>query len=211
MSLLIFDEQINREAAIEPLESWATVRRLKDVRPREMIDDDRVPDLLRRLNHPTFVTIDGGFWDRQYRDKHYCIPYIAVSDDQQFKIPALLRQLFRLPEFKTKTARVGKVARISSTRIEYLQVNDETIYTLNWPALPRKRWSCTSNDAFTSCPTKSPPTDPAPPTFPPTPPARTVQTTLRDTSFRRGCGAWPRDGHSCDTRRLACRQCCAKG
>lgn len=139
MSLLIFDEQINRERAIEPLESWATVRRLKDVRPREMIDDDRVPDLLRRLNHPTFVTIDDGFWDREYRDKRYCILYIAVSDDQQFKIPALLRQLFRLTEFKTKAARMGKVARISSTRIEYLQVNDETIHTLKWPAFPHKR------------------------------------------------------------------------
>jgi hypothetical protein len=132
VSLLIFDEQINRETAIDPLRFWATVCRLKDVRPREMIDDDRVPDLLRRLNHPTFVTIDGGFWDREFRDRHYCILYIAVSDDQQFKIPALLRQLFRLPEFKTKAARMGKVAHISSTRIEYMQVSDETIYTLNW-------------------------------------------------------------------------------
>ena len=139
MSLLIFDEQINSDAAIEPLRSWATVRRLKDVRPREMIDDDRVPDLLRKLNHPTFVTIDGGFWDGEYRDKHYCILYIAVSDDQQFKIPALLRPLFRLPEFKTKAARMGKVARISSARIEYMQVRDETVYALNWPVPLRKR------------------------------------------------------------------------
>ncbi len=139
MSLLIFDEQINRETAINPLESWATVRRLKDVRPREMIDDDRVPDLLRRLNHPTFVTIDGGFWDRQYRDKQYCIIYVAVSDDQQFKIPDLLRRLFRLSDFKTKAARMGKVARVSSARIEYMQVKDETVHSVNWPGSRRNR------------------------------------------------------------------------
>lgn len=139
MSLLIFDEQINRETAIDPLRSWATVRRHKDVRPREMIDDDRAPDLLRRLNHPTFVTIDGGFWDREYRDKHYCIIYIAVSDDQQFKIPTLLRQLFRLPEFKTTAGRMGKVARVSSARIEYMQFGDESIHALAWPTRSRKR------------------------------------------------------------------------
>jgi len=139
VSLLIFDEQINRETAIEPLQSWATVRRLKDVRPREMIDDDRVPELLRRLKHPTFVTIDEGFWDREYRDKSYCILYIAVSDDQQFKIPALIRQLFRLSEFKTKTARMGKVARVSSVRIEYMKTHDEAVHVLNWLARPPKR------------------------------------------------------------------------
>jgi len=60
-----------------------TVRRLKDVRPQEFIDDDRIPDLLRKLNRPAFVTLDEGFWDRKLRDPHFCILYLAFRDDQQ--------------------------------------------------------------------------------------------------------------------------------
>ena len=105
MSLLIFDEQINREAAIDPLRSWTTVRRLKDVRPQEFIDDDRIPDLLRKLNRPTFVTLDEGFWDRKLRDPHFCILYLAFRDDQQSQIPSLIRQVFRLPAFKTASSK----------------------------------------------------------------------------------------------------------
>jgi hypothetical protein len=36
---------------------WITVQRLRDLRPDQVIKDDRVPALLRELRQPTFVTI----------------------------------------------------------------------------------------------------------------------------------------------------------
>jgi hypothetical protein len=40
----------------------------------------------------------------------------------------LLRRLFRLDPFKSKAARMGKVARVSHERVTYYQVNDSEIY-----------------------------------------------------------------------------------
>jgi hypothetical protein len=137
--LLIFDEQINRETAIEPLRSWAKIHRLKDVRPKEFIDDDRIPELLRTLNRPTFVTIDEGFWDRRLCDSHYCILYLAIRDNQQSQIPSLIRQVFHLSAFKNKAVRMGKVARISSASIEYWQLGNQSLHVLSWPARSRKK------------------------------------------------------------------------
>ena len=136
--MLIFDEQINREAVIEPVRSWAKAHRLIEVRPKEHIYDDRIPHLLRKLNRPTFITIDEGFWNRKLRDKSYCILFLALRDRQQPKIPYLLRKLLRLPNFKTKTLRMGKVVRVSTANIEYWQLGDQSIHALNWPTSHRK-------------------------------------------------------------------------
>ncbi|MCI0691592.1 DUF433 domain-containing protein [candidate division KSB1 bacterium] len=42
-------------------------------------------------------------------------------------------------KYKTKTARMGKVARVNSARIEYMQVKDETVHALKWPGPRRNR------------------------------------------------------------------------
>jgi hypothetical protein len=51
--------------------------------------------------------------------------YFVVPRQQQNRIPSLLRQLLRLSEFKTKAARMGKVARLSEGKVEFWQVGDE--------------------------------------------------------------------------------------
>jgi hypothetical protein len=42
-------------------------------------------------------------------DNFYCIVCLALPIEQVEEIPARLCQLLRLPEFKTKKARMGKV------------------------------------------------------------------------------------------------------
>ena len=133
MSQIILDDQLFELEVLVPLARWITVQRLRNLRPGEIIKDERVPVLLRQLSRPTFVTIDRGFWDKRLRDSKYCMLYFALRNDQQHELPGLLRRLLRLSEFRTKAARMGKVAYVSSTRIEYWQLDDERLHRLTWP------------------------------------------------------------------------------
>lgn len=134
MSQLVLDDQLFDLEVLVPLARWITVQRLRDLRPGEIIKDDRVPLLLRQLRQPTFVTIDMGFWDKGLRDTKYCVLCFPLRNDEQFRLPELLRRLFRLPEFRTKAARMGKVARIGPAQVDYWLPGDERQYRLSWPA-----------------------------------------------------------------------------
>ena len=73
--------------------------------------------MLRTVPTPTFVTIDSRFWNRRRCDRRYRIVYFELRADQQGEIPTLLRRLLRLPEYRTRAARMGKVARVSQDHI----------------------------------------------------------------------------------------------
>lgn len=136
MSQIIFDDQLFDLEVLLPIARWATVRRLRDLRPSEVIKDERVPVLLRQLRQPTFVTIDMGFWRKGLRDIRYSILCFPLPNDEQHKLPELLRALLRLPEFRSKTMRMGKVARVAVGRVDYWQLGDESFHKLPWPAPP---------------------------------------------------------------------------
>ncbi len=133
MSQIILDDQLFDLEVLVPIARWITVQRLRDLRPGEVIKDDRVPVLLRQLRQPTFVTIDMGFWNRGLRDARYCILCFPLRNDKQYELSGLLRRLLRLPEFRTKRARMGKVAQVRPTHIEYWQLGDEQLHRLIWP------------------------------------------------------------------------------
>jgi len=133
MSQIILDDQLFDLEVLIPIARWITVQRLRDLRPGEVIKDDRVPMLLRQLRQPTFVTIDMGFWDRGLRDVRYCVLCFPLRNDEQHRLPELLRRLLRLPEFHTKAVRMGKVARVSASHVEYWQLGDEPLHRLSWP------------------------------------------------------------------------------
>lgn len=132
MSQIILDEQLNRDRVLEPLLKWITAQKLEDLRPNEVIKDDRIPILLHSLKKPTFITIDMGFWNKNLLDPNYCILYFALQDHQQAQLPDLLRQLLRIKEFKTKAIRMGKVAKVSTTLIEYWQWSSPNKYQILW-------------------------------------------------------------------------------
>lgn len=127
--MFVTDAALANKLVLAPLQEWTRTISIRDERPNEVIKDDRIPLLLRELNYPTFITIDEtGFWKKYLCDRHYAILYFALNKDQQSHIPKLLRRLLRLPEFKTKAARMGKVARISMTSVKYYQLQDERLY-----------------------------------------------------------------------------------
>lgn len=132
MSQIILDDQLFDVEVLIPLARWVTVARLRSLRPNEVIKDERVPVLLRELRQPTFVTIDDGFWKKELRDTHYCILFFPLANEQQDELPDLLKRLLSLPEFRTKTARMGKVARVGKTQIEYWLVGNEKLEKLEW-------------------------------------------------------------------------------
>jgi hypothetical protein len=88
--------------------------------------------LLRELRQPTFVTIDAGFWDKKLCNSKYCILYFDLHTKQQALLPRMLRELLRLPEFRTKAARMGKVVRVRFLHIDYWQINDEQRIQIKW-------------------------------------------------------------------------------
>ena|SRR2546426_4087827 len=139
MSQLILDEQLDVQIVLQPLRRWISVLTIQELRPNEQILDDRIPQILRALRHPTFVTIDQGFWNRRLCHPAYCILHFPLRDDQQSRLPGLLRALWRLPEFRVRKRRMGKVARIGLKEIQYWQFRAPELQTLSWPRPRRKR------------------------------------------------------------------------
>ena len=139
MSQIILDDQLADIAIRGRLAQWTRAQRLRDLRPGEVIKDERVPTILRELRQPTFVTIDMGFWNARLRDARYCILCFPLRSDEQRAIPGLLRHLLRMPEFATKAARMGKVARVSQSHIDYWQLGDEQPHRIIWPPAAQRK------------------------------------------------------------------------
>jgi hypothetical protein len=78
------------------------------------------------------TTNETDFWRRAPAHRGYCIICLPLPNDRQAEIPALLRRLFRLPDFKTKSARMGKVIHIGAERIQFYQASDATVRVVEW-------------------------------------------------------------------------------
>ncbi len=136
MSQLVLDNNIDLDVVLPPLVKWITVGRVQQLRPSEIIPDERVPAILRTLKQPTFVTIDSDFWHRRWCHPDYCILYFYLRDDEQHLLPDQLRALFRHPEFHTRAARMGKVACVGPDSVRYWQFQVAEMHHL---APPRRR------------------------------------------------------------------------
>jgi len=134
MSQLVLDDQLDVQIILANLETWITAERLQNLRPGEHILDDRVPEILLTLKTPTFVTIDRGFWNRRLSHPGYCILYCQLTKDEQEQLPGLVRRLFRLAEFRTRFARMGKVAKVRQETVDYWEAGKKNTLRLSKPA-----------------------------------------------------------------------------
>lgn len=132
MTQLILDDHLSPDLVLLPLRRWTTARFLRDMRPGQVIKDERVPDILRSLRWQTFVTIDDWFWNRRLRHAQHCIVYAALPSEEQEDLPSLVRRLFRLPAFRTRAARMGKVARVSHEAVVWWQLGDADQHMNRW-------------------------------------------------------------------------------
>jgi hypothetical protein len=132
MSQLILDDQLDLLEVLPPMRKWITVARLREVQPRQIVLDDRVPEILLTLKRPTFVTIDHHFWNRYWCHLNYCVLYFWLRDIEQVLIPGMLRTLLHLAEFRTRASRMGKVVRVGKTAIDYWEYKAPSIRRISW-------------------------------------------------------------------------------
>lgn len=133
--MIILDEQLKHANLEEQIVQWyrGRVINITALRPGTVIKDDAVPLLLRQVTDPIFVTINTtDFWEQIGTGREYCIICFPLTDDRVGEISELLRRLLRLPEFRTKQTRRGKVARVSQRQIQYYAHPSHEIHALTW-------------------------------------------------------------------------------
>ena len=134
--MIILDEHLQGLSLEAEIARWyrGKVFVVKQLRPGTIIKDDAIPILLCQVKQPTFVTINyTDFWRRVSADERYCIVCLQLSTERVDEIPLLLRRLFRLPGFKTKAERMGKVVLLNPQRVRYYQAREDQIHTVGWP------------------------------------------------------------------------------
>lgn len=132
--MIVLDEQIQGPSIARPIAAWYTgqVIPLTALRPHTVIKDDAIETLLRSASQPTFVTINvSDFWRVVSANSRFAIVCIELPVFRVLEIPEWLRRLFRLPEFKSKSARMGKVIRLLPNRIEYYE-SDRHVRVIQW-------------------------------------------------------------------------------
>lgn len=133
--MIVLDENMQHERLIHAISLYypGRVLAITDLRPETLIKDDGIPMLLRQVAQPTFVTINvDDFWLKFKADHHCCIVTLALTQAQANEMPDLLRRVLRLPEFRTKSARMGKVIHVMPTYIEFYTA-DHQIHRVVWP------------------------------------------------------------------------------
>ncbi|MGO9116381.1 MAG: hypothetical protein ACLQPD_02095 [Desulfomonilaceae bacterium] len=122
--MIVLDEQISNQQTINAIRDWyrGKIVTIAELRPGIVILDDAIPALLRKQSQAAFLTVNAAdFWRRVEIDQRFCIVCFAGEDVSRF--PALLKALFRKPEFKNRKQRTGHVFRITS---------DGTTQFYNW-------------------------------------------------------------------------------
>jgi len=126
----ILDEHIPAEQR-QLLKSWRIlVRHVGYDVGRKGIQDDEIIPLLCRLRHPTFFTLDFGFYQRELRHERYCLVCMDIYEDES---ASFVRRLLRHPEFDTQAKRMGAVIRISRKGLRAWRPHAEKEIQANWP------------------------------------------------------------------------------
>lgn len=92
------------------------------LRPTTVVKDDNIAALLLTARRPTFVTINADdFWRKIQPHDGYCIVAIDLTQGDVDDLPLQLRQLLKLPPFRTQASRMGKIIRVQATLICYYE------------------------------------------------------------------------------------------
>lgn len=133
--MIVVDENLHSRSLMAAIAKWyqGQVISVTALRPGTIIKDEAIPALLLTVNQPTFVTINtNDFWPGVPSHSGYCIVAFAWPKERVFDVGPWLRRLFRVPDFRSKAMRMGKVARISDVQVAYYQANRQIRY-IAWP------------------------------------------------------------------------------
>lgn len=107
------DEHLDYWKVTQAIARWMSAAQIGFEIGRKSLPDDNIRAILRTIKRRTFITIDKGFYRREFCDKRYCIVFFNMSLVREDEIPHLLRKLLRFSEFQTSKKRMGKVIRVS--------------------------------------------------------------------------------------------------
>jgi hypothetical protein len=133
--VIVLDENLQALRLNNPIVTWypGHVCYVMDLRSGTVIKDEAIPQLLQRHKGVTFVTTNViDFWMSELLHSRYSIVCISLPNERVREVPELLRRLLRLPEFRTKTARMGKVVRVNRREVQYYTGTHKRIHTLAW-------------------------------------------------------------------------------
>lgn len=132
--MIIVDENLKSQRIIDAISIWypGQVVPITTIRLNSVIKDEAVPTLLLKAVRPTFVTINvDDFWKKARPHSSYCIVLIEIPKERILEIPHLLRRLFQISPFQSRSSRLGKVIRLMPSKIEYYEV-DRQIQVIPW-------------------------------------------------------------------------------
>ena len=131
--MIVLDEQLQGRGIDRAIADWyrGAVCIVTDLRPATVVKDDSVPLLLQREDQPTFVTInETDFWRKVEITGRFCVVCVGLPLSRAAEVASLLRRILSNPEFKTKSVRMGKVARVSPANANWYSAGDRTIRRL---------------------------------------------------------------------------------
>jgi hypothetical protein len=134
--MIVLDEHLLATDFQNAISRWyrGAVIHITDLRPGTLILDAAIPELLRSVRQPTFVTLNvKDFWRRSAPDRRFAIVGFAYPARRVFEIPSVLRALLQHPAFRTRRSRMGKVIRVSPEHVHYYSLDSWAIRELERP------------------------------------------------------------------------------
>ena len=84
---------------------------------------------LRAVKNATLFTRDAGFYRWELRHRAYCIAVMTIG---QHEVAKFVRRFLRHPDFNSRGKRMGKIVRISATKITSRKIRDVTERHAEW-------------------------------------------------------------------------------
>ena len=133
--MIVLDEQLSGYEVGPAIAQWyrGRVANITEIRPRSHILDEAVPELLRRVSQPLFVTINvDDFWRRVAPHDDFGIACFELANSQAREVSPWLRKLLGLSLFKTRRQRMGKIIKVTPTQILHYSKDSWAIERLGW-------------------------------------------------------------------------------
>jgi hypothetical protein len=96
---------------------------------RAGIDDEDLIPLLHRLHRATLFTQDAGFFKEQLCHDAYGLVHVGVS---YVVVAQFIRRFLKHPAFDTQAKRLGIVARVSATGVQFWRQGRTGLQTAEW-------------------------------------------------------------------------------
>ena len=129
--MLVLDENLPA-AQQRLLRKWRMRFRCVGVEIATFGDDDE--NLIPHLHHlprPTFFSLDRDFFRRDWAHAQYCLVWLNVPDDFAAEF---IRRFLRQPAFDTQAKRMGVVARVYDSGVNFWRGGKRSPQSVSWHA-----------------------------------------------------------------------------